>query len=210
MPAGTVWTISSGSTTTTTTGSSAKLTASMSPGSATVSAKIDNTSTQVTFSVIAPSSFTVGSHTDAPLGTYDSDGTEIGAAVSCDDRFMPDSVSFANVSFRENPSSISVTVPWPSTNGPKTMSLRSSFNTDCDNSFSDYISSGLDLASYLSSGTGYAGCSFSASWEDDYLNASGVWTFISNLTATFTYSSDKSCQVTYCGSSGSSQGPYSP
>ena len=62
--------------------------------------------------------------------------------------------------------------------------------------------------SYLFNGTESVGCSFSDTWNYQYLNQTGQWTSFCPITATITFKSSGECQVTYLGLPGSSQGPY--
>jgi hypothetical protein len=79
----------------------------------------------------------------------------------------------------------------------------------CGASFTDNISDGPFAMNRLYNGTNYVDFSYSLIWMDQYLNAQTNWVDFANMQTTTSYrGSDKACQETYQGVSGSWQGPW--
>ena len=122
-------------------------------------------------------------------------------------------MSFVNVAFREDfPNSPTNT--WP--NGYKSYIGAFTFGFgaggECGFANSDTIGDGQTgprPIGRLFNGTNYADFSYSASWTDEYLNASSNWiSFAPMQTTTEFRGSDQKCRETYQGVSGDWQGPW--
>jgi len=212
MPSGTVWSVSGGGTISTIHGAPT-FTASLSPSSPTIIAQIAGAKLTTTFNVIAPRFITVSSPVDQPLGTQKTNGTQMGADTEYTITINPTTVSFNNVTFRENPEPSSITVTWPdstvmvvgferTTNGWKLACGQIEKN--------DEVSTpGLNPSSQLFNGTSYVDFSFGNSWTYQYQNDASQWIDFCPLTAKFEYKgSTFQARVTFCGTPGGWQGPY--
>jgi len=109
MPGSTVWSVSGGGSLSGTT-----FTANMSPGAAIVTAQVGSVSIPTPLKIVAPDGIAVTVKTDIGLGAPGT--TTIGANTLYNVKILPTSVSFVNVSMRENISP-AVTNTWP--NGSK-------------------------------------------------------------------------------------------
>ncbi|MGH7952939.1 MAG: hypothetical protein ACREFE_13630, partial [Limisphaerales bacterium] len=212
MPANTTWSVSGNGTISSTNGSGTTFTASLTPGSATVTAKIDDVTIPTTFGNIAPSSLIVLSITDSPPGTENTNGTTMGAETIYTDVIGSTNVSFYKVDFRENPDPATMSVTWPNGTNTTIRSDRatSPWGVSCGNStVFDTISAPEVPISYLFNGTNYVDFSFTSSWTDQYKNEGGAWINFYTLTAKYEYrGSDKKCRVTYLDVAGGWQGPF--
>jgi hypothetical protein len=192
-------------------GAATTLTAFLSPGSATVKVRVRDVSLPTTFSVIAPSQVVpIPLLTqNISLGTENPAGTQMGADTLYWVSILPSTVSFGNVSFRESPDPASINVTWPNGTNQTIPFQRTSFNYPCGaQAKPDNQKVGLYPKANLFTGTAFAGCSFSDTWNYQYLNQAGQWANFCPITATITFISSGQCQVTYLGVPGSSQGPY--
>ncbi len=206
------WTVLGAGSVSPETGSGTTLTASLSPGAATVKVQVRDVSIPTTFSVIAPSSLTVISHEDSPQEDEDPNGTQMGAGTYYTDEIEPTIVSFYNVSFRENPTP-SMTLTWP--NGTNSTLVfdesTNAWGVTCGNdTVQDLIRMPLVTTSHIFNGTNYVDFSFSRPpWADQYEDNNGNWVGFFTLTASFEFrGGDKKCRVIYCGVPGGWQGPY--
>ncbi len=213
MPDGTTWTVSGAGSISPTNGNGTKFTASLNPGSATVTAQIDNVTTQTTFSVVAPDSISIQSSVDNPPNkNQNPNGTQMGAETDYVDIIGPTNVSFNNVLFRENPNPASVNITWPNNSNWVVAFHRSGWQMGCGQiTFKDSIDSPgpLFATSFIYNGTSYTNFSFGNSWTDQYQNQAGIWTDFFTLTYEVEYlGSTRQCRVIYLGQPGGWQGPY--
>ena len=212
MPSGTTWSVSGKGRINSTNGSGTVFTASMSPGSATVTAAIGNATIQTTLTVIAPKSLTVIGNYDWPQETEDPNGTRMGAGTFYTNEIEPTTVSFYNASFREEQTP-DMTLTWP--NGHvSTINFSESTNAwgvPCGTStFLDQARMPLVPTSYIYNGTSYVDFSFSTpAWHDQYRDENWNWVNFATLTLSIEFrGSDRKCRVIYCGIPGGWQGPY--
>lgn len=181
-------------------------TASKSPTTSIVKAKLGTTEKTVTFNVIPPSGIgNVSVYTNLGLGSLGTNG--IGAATGFWFDILPTSVSFVNVQFRENlPTNYWV---WPS---GKTTTLSHKFvgiPLLCGERNSDLIQDGNFPIEWLHNGMGYQDFSYRNTWTNEYLNEVGSWVPFSTLETTTEYrGADQKARETYQGVSGSWQGPW--
>jgi hypothetical protein len=190
------------------TSSGTTLTASLSPGAATVKVQVRDVSIPITFSVIAPSGMSVTFNKDLPLGTPGPPNNQIGASSLFNVQIVPTSVSFVNVPMRENISP-AVTNTWP--NRRKFYVLQTNdwgFAGYCLPSFPDTISELLHPISYLYNGTNYESFSYTLNYHNEYQNQSGHWIPFVSVQTTTIYQTNGSCQEIYQGVPGGSQGPW--
>jgi hypothetical protein len=211
------WSLNGGGSINSTNGSATLFTASHSPSTSTIHAKIGSADLSLTFHVIAPSSVTVLSSVDWPPRTGNTNGTLMGAETDYLDAIGPTNVSFDNVLFRENPEPSSIAVTWP--NGTNTTihfnRTTSGWNIACgqftvgDQITSPAVPSPLIPTSYLFNGTANVDFSFGNSWTYQYMNEAGAWVDFYTLTYEVEYhGSNKQCHVIYLGKPGGWQGPY--
>jgi hypothetical protein len=221
MPGDTVWTVSGngyigdapGSTRIT--GDSVVFTASLSAGSATVTASIGGVVIPTALTIKVPDSVIVIGHTDVPPTTENPSGTQMGAITDYAIVAGPTSVSFANVLFSEEQMP-DYDLNWP--DGTVThvshMENTSGSAVDCSNAFAkprDEISSikPVQSATHLRNGSSNADCSHTDTWHDRYKNDAGNWVNFCQMTATYKYfGSSFKCQITYQGVAGGLEGPY--
>ncbi len=133
MPDGTTWTVSGAGSISPTNGNGTKFTASLSPGSATVTAQIDNVTTQTTFSVVAPGSAQYAFFEDEPLGSQDPNGTYMGAKTIFAIVIEPTTVSFKNAPLKEILPPLSVTWPCGQTTPLIINGTTNAISIPCDN-----------------------------------------------------------------------------
>jgi hypothetical protein len=213
MPTNTIWSISGNGTISFTNGSDTTFTASLSPGSATVTATIGNVTIPTLLNVIAPDSIIVNAYSDDPnyWGTQDVHGIWMGAKTDYTVILGPKTVSFNQITMRENaPASLSVT--WP--NGV-TLPVTENAETNgilltCGSSITDHIAQGLFNRDLLSTNRAYVDFSYNISWKDQYSNSVSGWTDFAPVTVNVEFrGSDKKCEVIYQGiPSLDWQGPY--
>jgi len=211
MPSETIWSVSGNGTITQTNGDSTFFRAKLTPGSATVTATIGSVTIQTTLTILAPDSITVISDTDAPLATEDPSGTQMGAGMYYTDVIQPATVSFANVTFGEQPDTNGTDLIWPSgATNHVSYSRTDSSAVDCDNIFGpDHVTTALYPANYLFNGTSFVNFSWTDTWQDRYKNDAGDWVNFCQMSVTRAFfGSNFKCQITYQGVSGRLQGPY--
>jgi hypothetical protein len=209
MPDNTVWTVSGAGTLGGASGPRTILTASLSPGKATVTATVNSISISITFSVIAPSGIgNVSDYVDSPFNVPGV--SEIGARTYFQFSIMPTNVSFANITVQEVIPQTPIHT-WPSghTSFGAAQTNVIPVGGGCAFWGYDKIADGTYPISWLFNGTSYADFSYSASWTDEYFNGSGTGVPFATVTTTINYrGSDQAAKQTYQNVSGQWQGPY--
>jgi len=208
MPENTQWSVLGGGTISPTNGSSTIFTAPKSPETSTVHAKIGGQELTQDFGVVAPSSITVITNLDTPLGTAVTNGTAMGAETHFSIVIGSTNVSFNNVSFRESLPTLNVT--WPNgTNASIYISNTNIISINCNHKAADDIEDGPYATGLLFNGTNYVNFSYTYTWSYQYLNEAGVWTNFATPSTTTEYNGgNKQCRETYQGVHGGWQGPY--
>ncbi len=215
MPNNTIWSLSGDGTISGTNGPGIDYTAPLHKTSATVYATVGTAEPlPVPFSIIPPSSITVNSFVDHPefFGTQNPSGTQMGAQTVFTSTINPTSVSFNNVTFRENPEPSSMDVTWPDRT---LMTIHFQRNTngwkmDCgQDQIDDGIQTpGLNPSSLLTGAISDI-FSFENSWTIQYQSDAGAWIDFSTRSRKCEYkASNRQAHLIYCSKPGGWQGPY--
>ena len=176
----------------------------------TIHAEKDGDELTKTFTVIAPDSITVVGLTNKPLGTANSNGSQMGARTDYTIVIGPTNVSFENATIRENLPLLSLTWPNGTNEAEYSVGTTNGASISCSPG-GDFIKDGPKPISYLFNGTNYVDFSFDYTWTYQYQNEAGAWVDFKTMnTHTAFRGSDKQCQETYLGVPGSWQGPYNP
>jgi hypothetical protein len=207
-PSGTTWSVSGQGRISSTSGSGTVFTAAMGPGSATVTATIANVNIQTELSIVAPSSVAVIGYADQ-YAAYNRVGTLMAAETTFTNVLNPTTVSFNNVSFRENPEPSSMVITWPNQTVMTITFLRSAFTFPCgDDRQADDIHPTPYSTSLLVGATTDT-YSISNSWTWQYLNDVGAWTDCCQISRKLEFNvSNGQERIIYCGKPGGWQGPF--
>jgi hypothetical protein len=200
------WTCSGGSLTLTQ-GTYTSLIAYLSPGSATVNVLVRDVTLNVPFDIIAPSNIQVVTNQDNTLG-WQSGANEVGANTKYLLNILPTTVSFNNVSFRENLPAYTIAWPDKITNTIASSVVSFGYGGSCSGVDTDLISD-IVSKSDIYDGTIYENFSVPYSWPDQYLNQSGNWTtFVIINTLTEFNGANLTARQTYQGVPGGWEGPW--
>jgi hypothetical protein len=205
---GVTWSVKGGGTLSSTNGASTALTASQSPGSSTVHAKVGTEDVTQDFQIKAPESITVVGVTNLAFGLEDPNGTQVGARATYAIVIGPANVSFGNASIRESAPPCIVNWPNGTTATNTVRAATNAYNLPCGGAIGDSLSI-LTSRSLLFNGANYVPFSFTYNWAYQYRNEAGVWVDFKLMNSSYSFSgSDQECQMTYLGTPSSPQGPY--
>jgi hypothetical protein len=201
------WSVTGGGSVSPTNGSSTTFAAPESPSTSTVHAKVGGVECTVTFGVIPPDGFTTTIASSPGLGTPGTN--EVGQYTVYNVDVTPASVSFYNVSFRENFPYTNSWV-WPDGTAQSEQPAPQPWSVGQDNHTTDDIRSGPYPKGRLYNGTNYVSFSYTITWQEQYQNESRTWvTFVDGETKVTEYNGSTLQARGICrGVPGNWQGPW--
>jgi hypothetical protein len=202
------WSVTGGGSVSPATGTSTTFTASKSPSTSTVHAKIGKADYTLIFTVIAPTSITSVKKADVGLGTVGPPNNQIGAYTTYDITVNPTTVSFKWAELRENIPKHSWT--WPNGTSGGMNARICPWIVGYDNKTVDNISDGPSPIGYIHNGTSYVDFNYIITWQEEYKNKDGIWTqwIAAETTNTEYRGADQKCRETHMGAAGGWQGPW--
>jgi hypothetical protein len=205
------WSVAGGGSLSNTDGISPIFTASMSPSTSIISARIGPAPPcLLMFTVIAPTGVTGQVLSNSSMGTLGPPNRNMGASTTFAETFMPSNVSFLRMVIGEVVPNY--TISWPNgtqtSPGIQSTSIITNVN-GCSGQWNDTVADGLYSTNLLFNGTSYQNFSFTVPYTLWYMNqAEDLVFFAANTTVTSFTATTFQCSETWRGISGPPQGPW--